>query len=77
MIKKYQVTLFCGTGAYKPVSCIVNYPQTSNENLLSNDSEKKNIQKAGVIKICQKRYWQKSDLIKYGFTKCKIREYEN
>lgn len=77
MIKKYQVTLFCSTGAYKPISCIVSYPQLTNENLLLNENERKKIQNLGVTKICHKKYWQKRDLINYDYTRVKAREYEN
>ena len=73
MIKKYQVTLFCPSGEYKPVACIVNYEQKNNDDLTKEKSSKLDIQRKGVIKICQKRYWSKADLIRFNFTKCKIR----
>jgi hypothetical protein len=73
MIKKYQVTLFCTTGVYKPVACIVNHKQAEDLDLTEDKAERKQIQKEGVKKICEKRYWQLNDLVRYGYTKYKIR----
>lgn len=73
MIKKYQVTLFCTTGAYRPVACIVNHKQAEDLDLTEDKLERKQIQKEGVKKICEKRYWQLNDLVRYGYTKYKIR----
>lgn len=73
MIKKYQVTLYCNTKAYKPVSCIINYEQPTDDDLTLDATAKKQIQSKGVIKICNQRYWTKSDLIKYGYTRCRAR----
>ncbi len=73
MIKKYQVTLFCTTGAYRPVACIVNNEQADDADLSQDKTERKKIQRAGVVKICQKRYWSLQDLAKFGYTKYKIR----
>lgn len=73
MIKKYQVTLFCTTGAYRPVACIVNHEQAESLDLSHDKASRKAIQKAGIVKICQKRYWSLADLNKYGYTKYKIR----
>ena len=73
MIKKYQVTLFCTTGVYKPVACIVNNEQVNNVDLSTDKQEKKKLQKVGVKKICEKRYWQLADLARYGYTRYKIR----
>ena len=73
MIKKYQVTLFDKSGTYRPVACIVNNQQTNDSDLSIDKQERKKIQKAGVIKICQKRLWTLSDLKKYGYTKYKKR----
>ena len=76
MIKKYQVTLFCADGTYKPVASIVNNQQDSDIDLSKNSEERKKLQKMGIEKICNKRYWNVSDLKKYNFTKCKIRAVE-
>ena len=73
MTKKYQVTLFCPTGEYKPVAAIVNYPQNDNTDLSLDKTVRIDIQHRGITKICQKRYWTLTDLKKYNFTKYKIR----
>lgn len=62
-----QVTMYSDTG-YKPVSCIIQVD--SKEYLLAH---KKEIQERGIIKICQKRYWQKFHVKQYGYTKVKMR----
>lgn len=75
MMKEYQVTLICTTGQYKPVSCIIK----------KDDKELKEIgrkafisllQKEGIQKICNKRYWTTRELQKYSLTKVKVREYD-
>lgn len=71
--KKYQVTLFCTTGAYKPVACIVTNQQADDTDLSTDKEIKKKMQKMGVKKICEKRLWQLSDLARYGYTRYKIR----
>lgn len=71
--KKYQVTLFCTTGAYKPVACIVTNQQADDTDLSTDKEVRKKMQKMGVKKICEKRLWQLSDLARYGYTKYKIR----
>lgn len=76
MKKQYQVTLFCSSGAYRPVSCIVTREQNEDIDLSSNKEIRKEIQKAGITKICQKRLWGIKELTKFSYTKCKIRVYE-
>lgn len=76
MEKKYQVTLYCSTGQYKPVSCIVTIKQEDDSNLLLNPTTKKDIVHKGVVKICQKRYWNNKDLVRYNYTKAKARVFE-
>lgn len=71
--RKYQVTLYCTTNQYKPVSCIVTIQQEDNTNLLKNPVTKKEIAHKGIVKICQKRYWTNADLIKYHYRKIKAR----
>ena len=73
MIKKYQVTLFSTTGAYRPVACIVNNEQAEDVDLSMDKQERKKMQKVGVVKICQKRYWSLADLSRYGYTRYKIK----
>lgn len=76
MTKQYQVTLICKTGQYKPVSTIINFQQSSDEDLTAKAETKKQIQQSGIIKICQKRYWTNADLKKYGYTAVKVRVYD-
>ena len=75
MLKEYQITLTSTSGKYKPVSCIVK--KDSKEVLeKGRDVFIKELQQQGIIKICQKRLWNNSDLKKYGYTKVKVREYD-
>ena len=76
MKKQYQVTLYCSTGAYRPVSCIVNREQYSDEDYSSLAIVKKELQKAGIKKICEKRGWRLSDLVKFEYTRYKVRAYQ-
>ena len=74
MIKEYQVTLFCITGKYKPVSTIVR----RDNNLITEkgkDNFIKEIKVTGIQNICAKRYWTSKDLKKYNYTQVKVREY--
>ena len=75
MLKEYQVTLSSTSGKYKPVSCIV---KKDNKEVITKGREVfiKELQQQGIIKICQKRLWNNSDLKKYGYTKVKVREYD-
>ena len=73
MRKEYQITLFCSTGAYKPVSCIVKREQYSDADYSANPTVKKELQKMGVKKICEKRGWGLNDLSRYGYTRYKVR----
>ena len=75
MLKEYQVTLICGSGAYKPVSCIVKREQYSDVDYSSNATVKKELQKLGIQKICGKRGWTLSDLSRFGYTRYKVRAY--
>lgn len=69
-MKQYQVTLYDKTGSYKPVSCIINYER------IKNKEEKQLAINKGITKICFKRNWGKSDLVKYHYTTVKIREHK-
>lgn len=75
MLKQYQVTLFCNTNAYKPVSCIIKHEQIDNSDLTLDTTTRKTITTKGIQKICNQRYWSKKDLQKYGYTRVKAREY--
>ena len=77
MLKKYQVTMYCTTNQYKPISTIVSIEQAIEEdNLLLNKEKKQEIIKKGIIKICQKRYWTMREVKQYHYTKVKAREYK-
>lgn len=75
MQKKYQVTLICATGQYRPVSTIVNIEQATEENKLLDPEQKKTIINKGIVRICQQRLWNSRDMKKYGYTRVKAREY--
>ena len=64
---QYQVTIFCESKKYKPVSTIVDMPEGTVRQI---------IMKKGIEKICLKRLWDGKDLAKYGYTKVKVREYD-
>ena len=71
---KYQVTLFCTTNQYKPISTIVTIKQEDETiNLLNNKETKKDIVNKGIVRICQKRYWSNKDLVRYNYLKAKVR----
>ena len=74
MIKSYQVTLYCSTNQYKPISTIVNIEQQTDNNLLMTDRKQEIINK-GIVKICQKKYWTKREMQQYNYTRVKAREY--
>ena len=74
---KYQITLFCTTNQYKPISTIVTIKQEDETiNLLDNKETKKDIVHKGIVKICQKRYWSNKDLVRYNYLKAKARKVE-
>lgn len=75
MLKEYQVTLVSASGKYKPVSCIIK--KDTNEIIKNGKSEfVKNLKIEGIKKICQKRYWTNRELVSYGYTIVKVREYD-
>lgn len=74
MIKMYQVTLFCASGKYKPVSDVVKADDLRIIEVGKNAFIKE-VKQRGIVKICQKRYWTSSDLKRYDYTKAKVREY--
>lgn len=75
MLKEYQVTLMCATNCYKPVSCIIK-KDDSIIAIIGATAFTKEIQTAGIVKICQQRRWTNRDLKQYGYTRVKIREYD-
>lgn len=66
-----QVTLFDPNNHYKPVSSLITV-----ESIEVFKTSKAQIAQEGIIKICQKRYWTKKDLKKYGYKECKVRVYK-
>ena len=74
MTKDYQVTLFCTTGQYKPVSTIVK-ADTDNISKMGKNVYIKDIQLRGIQKICVQKYWSNRELKMYNYTRVKIREY--
>lgn len=76
MKKKYQVTIMCGNGAYKPISTLIEVEQTDDADLTKDKTKKKEIIQRGVNRICATRYWTSKDLAKYGYTTAKVRVYD-
>ena len=66
-----QYTLYCTTGKYKPVSCIIEI-----ENVKHFKEDPDFYKRKAIQKICAKRYWSKRDLALYGYTKVKCRIYQ-
>lgn len=66
-----QYTLFCTTGQYKPVSCLIEITDVKYFN-----EHQEEFKKRAIEKICLKRYWNTADLKRYGYTKIKCRRYE-
>ena len=76
IIREYQVTLLCDTNQYKPVSCIIKKKQAEDVDLTQTKSDKMVLINEGYKKICAKKYWTKADLLKYSYTKAKVRLYD-
>ena len=70
---EYQVTLFCTSGKYKPVSTIIKMDKDLD---FSSPEVKKMILNRGTQKICATRRWSSVDLKKNGYLKGKIRVYD-
>lgn len=75
MIKEYQVTVMCENGKYKPVSCIIKREQ-DDVLTIGKEAFTREVRKAGIIKICQKRGWTAADLKRFGYTRVLAREYD-
>ena len=67
----YQVTLFCNSGRYKPVSTIVKKKEA-----VDLASEKRKLVNEGAQKICYSKGWSGKDLQKYGYVSAKVRVYD-
>ena len=76
MLKSYQITMYCTTNQYKPISTIIKVEQELLEDNLLQTDRKQEIINKGIAKICQKKYWTKKDIIKYNYTKVRAREYK-
>jgi hypothetical protein len=68
---KIQVTLFCNSGKYKPLSTIINAESLKDfeQNLEENKMK-------AITKIASQRYKNGTDLYKSGYTIMKYRPYE-
>ena len=73
MMKQYQVTIFCVSGKYKPVSCIVRMDTTLREEQ-GNKEFVNRLRTKGITTICNKRGWSGADLERYGYLKIKLSE---
>ena len=69
----YQITLFCNTGKYKPVSTIV---KRANEVNIADVAVKKQLIADGAQKICFQRGWNSTDLKRNGYVTGKVRIYD-
>ena len=68
---KIQVTYYCTTGKYKPISTTVDVPNT-HQFMLKKDYY---IQRA-KLRIMAKRYWSEKNMSNYGYTEYKTRIYK-
>lgn len=77
MLKSYQITMYCSTNQYKPISTIVKIEQErEEENLLLNKEKKQEIINKGIVRICQKKFWTMREVKRYNYTRVKAREYK-
>lgn len=70
-MKQIQITLESTTGKYKPVSTIIEVPSVKAFNL-----DQETYRKKAIERILVKRGWSKVDLVRYGYTKIKMRVYD-
>ena len=75
MLKKFQITIYCTTGEYRPVSCIITR-DTDDIERLGEQTFRDNLKVDGIKKICAQRNWTSTDLLRYHYTKMKMREYD-
>lgn len=71
--KEYQVTIYCNSNQYKPISTIVVMKQEDDINWTLLKDKREAIKKKGIQAICLKRGWSKRDLVNNNYTKIKIR----
>lgn len=67
---KIQVTLFHNEGKYRPMSTLIEV-----ESMQEYEQHKAEQQKRALMNIAHQRHTTPNDLIKQGFTKVKVREY--
>ena len=65
-----QITLFDVTGKYRPVSTLVKV-----ESIAWFKEHSKEVKEQAIKQICLKRRWTGEDLIKFGYTQLKVRNY--
>ena len=68
---KLQVTLFCTTGKYKPMSTVIEV-----ESVEDYKENKAKYQKRAIEKICAQRYTNTFYLNQQGYTQIKVRKYQ-
>lgn len=66
-----QVTLFDKEGRYKPVSTLIKV-----ESVKYYKEHKKEVHQKAIEKICRQKYWSGNDLVKYGYSIIKVRNYD-
>lgn len=65
-----QITLFDKEGKYKAVSTLIQV-----KSIKYYKEHKQEVHNQAITKICQKRSWTAQDLLKYGYTVLKVRNY--
>ena len=70
---EYQVTLFCATDKYRPVSTLVKRASAVD---IADPTTKRQILNEGMRKICIQTGWGPKDLAFYGYKSGKIRLYD-
>jgi len=70
---EYQVTIFCATGKYRPVSTIIRTKEIVN---LSDNAVERDLVHRGLQKICAEHGWTSADLKKTDFRTGKVRLYD-
>lgn len=68
---KLQVTVFHNEGKYKPMSTILEV-----ESMQEYENNKSEIQKRALLNIGHYRHLTPQEIIKNGYTKIKVREYD-
>ena len=66
---EYQITLFCASKKYRPVSCIV---KRNDKVDIHNATVKRQLLNEGMKKICVQRGWTARDLATFGYATGKL-----